>query len=546
MQEYIKAMLGRVTGMKVLILDQETTGMMSLIQSQSEILEHEVFLVERIETENRETMRHLNAVLFLRPTDKNFMLLTRELSQPRYAEYHLFFSNIVPHNRLEQLACKDEFEVVHQVHEYFCDLFVINHSLFSLNLPHTVGLTHDIVHWSTYEESIYTRHVDGLFSAVLALKRNPIIRYAVSSELTRKIAFDLQQKINNDNLIDKAEGDCVLLICDRRDDPVTPLLNQWTYQAMVHELLNLENNRVDMKNAPNIRQEQREIVLSSLNDPFFEKNALANFGDLGVSIKEYVESYQDQTRNTANIESIEAMQRFVDDYPEFRKLSGNVSKHVAVVHELSRLVDQGGLLDVSQLEQELACQDSRSEHLRQVMEKVQSSSVRSMEKLRLVLLYALRYEHDSSVQQLKFELRKSMGEDQVTLIDCILRYAGSHIRGGDLFSNKSFLAAATNKIQKGFKGVPNVYTQHKSYVLSIVDQLVRGKLRESTYPLTNASRGGTKDKVTDVIVFVVGGCTFEEARDMDEIKGVRILLGGSTVHNSRSFLADIAQLARTD
>ena len=33
------------------------------------------------------------------------------------------------------------------------------------------------------------------------------------------------------------------------------------------------------------------------------------------------------------------MQRFVDQYPEFRRMSGNVSKHVAVVHELSRIVD---------------------------------------------------------------------------------------------------------------------------------------------------------------------------------------------------------------
>ncbi len=29
----------------------------------------------------------------------------------------------------------------------------------------------------------------------------------------------------------------LLLILDRSDDPLTPLLNQWTYQAMVHELL---------------------------------------------------------------------------------------------------------------------------------------------------------------------------------------------------------------------------------------------------------------------------------------------------------------------
>ena len=27
----------------------------------------------------------------------------------------------------------------------------------------------------------------------------------------------------------------LLKVLDRSDDPLTPLLNQWTYQAMVHE-----------------------------------------------------------------------------------------------------------------------------------------------------------------------------------------------------------------------------------------------------------------------------------------------------------------------
>lgn len=31
---------------------------------------------------------------------------------------------------------------------------------------------------------------------------------------------------------------------DRRNDPVTPLLSQWTYQAMVHELCGITNGRV--------------------------------------------------------------------------------------------------------------------------------------------------------------------------------------------------------------------------------------------------------------------------------------------------------------
>ena len=48
------------------------------------------------------------------------------------------------------------------------------------------------------------------------------------------------------------------------------------------------------------------------------------------------------------------MKKFVEEYPEFRKLGGNVSKHVALVGELSRLVEKHKLLDIGEVEQGLA------------------------------------------------------------------------------------------------------------------------------------------------------------------------------------------------
>ena len=58
------------------------------------------------------------------------------------------------------------------------------------------------------------------------------------------------------------------------------------------------------------------------------------------------------------------MKRFVEDYPEFRRLSGNVSKHVTLISELSRRVEEGRLLEVSELEQSLACGDQHNADLK--------------------------------------------------------------------------------------------------------------------------------------------------------------------------------------
>eukprot|EP00439_Symbiodinium_sp_Y106_P063695 s3608_g9.t3 len=566
-----------------------------------------VFLVERIDADSfasQDKMRHMNAVCFLRPTNKNFLKLSQELKNPKYNEYHLFFTNVVPHMRLEPLACCDEYEVVKQVQEFFADVYAVNHDLFSLNLQSTVRLTEDPGRWTSYEESIFERIIEGLLATCLTLRMLPAIRYTDSCDLTRQIAHRLQTRIHEEQSLfetivkaQKGEATPVLLLFDRRNDPVTPLLQQWTYQAMVHELLGMHNNIVDLKKVQkDARPELERIVMSPLQDEFFLTNLYSNFGDLGQNTRNLVEKYQKETKNTARIESIEEMQRFVDEYPEFRRMSGNVSKHVNVVSELSRIIDAYGLLetmegvkgcqttkqilkvglpepvaavgavaatgqkfwssrdtqrpvsyevgrgfvfrgwdlgmgstckqhfegDASQLEQELACSENQKEHYKALVDLLKMAKITPMEGLRLVLLFALRYEHEyNSIAQLKDQLRpKGVGDDQIGLVDQLLRYAGSQVRNSDLFQNKSFLQLAKNVVTSSFKGVENVYTQHKSHVSSVVSSLMKGQLKETSYPYMQgkgSSAAPAREPPRRCVVFVVGGCTYEEARDVAEL-----------------------------
>lgn len=74
-------------------------------------------------------------------------------------------------------------------------------------------------------------------------------------------------------------------------------------------------------------------------------------GDLGVAIKSMVDEFQAASKSNQNIQSIADMQRFIENYPEFRAKSGNVSKHVTIMGELGRLIDERHLMQVSQVEQ---------------------------------------------------------------------------------------------------------------------------------------------------------------------------------------------------
>ena len=83
-------------------------------------------------------------------------------------------------------------------------------------------------------------------------------RYQRNSECCEKLAQSLHHltTVEERGLFDFGsrgqEAAPLVLILDRKDDPVTPLLLQWTYQAMVHELIGLDTNRLDLSHIPGV------------------------------------------------------------------------------------------------------------------------------------------------------------------------------------------------------------------------------------------------------------------------------------------------------
>eukprot|EP01082_Thalassiosira_pseudonana_P000412 g131.t1 g131 contig1:317008-318866(-) len=559
----------RCHGMKVLLLDSTTTQIVACVSTQSEILSREVYLVERLDdpkssnssssnnsggggrhslalTEESTThTSHMKAVAFLRPTEVNIGLLVRELSHPRFSEYHIFFSGILPSNLLQLLAENDALERVRQVQEFYADFLPINDDLLSLNCRNTLPMTVSSGSSSSRDHTpLYHRNVMGLQSMLLAMKRQPsLIRYQKSSQMARQLALDINESIRSDQIFHFRRGsggynpsssssgtnnNLVLLVLDRMDDPVTPLLSQWTYQAMVHELLGLNNNRVILRGVPNVSKDLEEVVLSSAPgvDSFFGKHRNSNFG--------YAAFYGEVSRVTES-ESYGVKAR--GDYGE-----------------LARLVEVCSLMDVSAFEQDLACVDDQVGHLKELMSKLDSSMIKIPDKLRLGMLYALRYENvtsNNAIPAVKEAMKRGgVPPSNVALVDAILKYAGSKVRGPGLYgTNKDTFSKMTKSFFSTVQGVSNVYSQHSPVLMDTVEGLVKGKLRGETHPLV-LSGGGTSSSVEnlplpqEVLIFMVGGVTYEEATKVNEFNRanagrVRVVLGGSTVHNSTSFLEEL-------
>ena len=129
-----------ITGRRVLILDEFTTQVVAMTTSLTEVLANDVFLVELLASTmlRTESMTHLTGVVFVRPTGANIAMLAKELAAPKFkgnriqapdprclivlqeilrcAEYHIFFSNVVPaHDMIATMADADFLGCVKQV-----------------------------------------------------------------------------------------------------------------------------------------------------------------------------------------------------------------------------------------------------------------------------------------------------------------------------------------------------------------------------------------------------------------------------------------------
>lgn len=280
----------------------------------------------------------------------------------------------------------------------------------------------------------------------------------------------------------------------------------------------------------------------------------------------------------SGITSIEDMQRFVEKYPELRSKGLAVSKHVALMTEISRVVDSRRLMEVSELEQNIACSENPNDQYRDITSLLSAPAatpVDPFDALRLFLLYAIRYEKSrpDKVSELRrfMESRVDVGSS-MALADGLLRYAGAGVRASSdlLLGSGSVLNKLTSTVKRSINGVSNVFTQHQPLLVPLLDQLARGKLSKGNFPFVGAE-APPSGKISCVIVFYVGGCTYEEAAKVSAINtgalpvgqgagagqapgqpmpapGVqgqppfRVILGGTTIHSSKSFLAEIKRM----
>jgi vacuolar protein sorting-associated protein 45 len=124
----------------------------------------------------------------------------------------------------------------------------------------------------------------------------------------------------------------------------------------------------------------------------------------------------------------------------------------------------------------------------------------------------------------------------------------SALKGLKVSELVKLLATCQTNLLLRDKGVENVYTQHTPHLSQTLELLLKGRLRETSYPFVEGDEYARTQRPQDIIVFMLGGTTYEESRAVallnQQLAGqARIIIGGTFVHNSQSFLDMLSNVA---
>lgn len=558
------------TSIRVLLLDKDTAPIISLVSTQSNLLKKEVYLVERLESETRDKLRNLKCICFLKPSDLTITKLAQEINNPKYSSYDIYFNNVISKSRLERLAEADDLEIVHKVVEVFQDYYVLNKSFFTAtNAPNPL-LASPAIGW---DPAAFQSSIDSLLSFILSLNIKPTIRYENNSKMAFKLANAMKYEIESsnsqlfDNIMPRSNTEPMVLILDRKNDPITPLLFPWTYQSMIHEMLTINNtnNTVDLSHLSSVGEELKTVIMNEIQDPFYEKCMYSNFGDLSSRLKEYVDDYKQKTKTNSNISSIKDMKFFLENYPEFKKISLNLSKHMLLTSEIDKQIHQKRIWETSEFEQDMCSTPDLSHHDSDLQELERflhdkasrdgtiNKPIPEDEKLRLLSLYAIKYENHASCKTK--DLLETLNNPKFSsFIPLLLKYCGSQARmageEGQIFNKLGNNGGSTNQVAALFNNFSrnsnsdNAYMQHQPRLVNVLQRLLKTKtgLSDNLFPSVNTNN--TTAKVPrDVVVFVIGGVCYEEVRFVYELnqnnEDFNIMIGGTNTLNSNTFINNL-------
>jgi len=374
----------------------------------------------------------------------------------------------------------------------------------------------------------------------------------------------------------------VLVITDRAMDLVAPLIHEFTYQAMAHDLLPIkEGDKIYYKTVVNeggADQQEKEMEIGE-KDKIWVENRHRHMKDTIEKLMSDFQKFIDENPHFTNSEgdatSLNAIKDMLAGLPQFQELKEAYSLHLNMAQECMNIFQHHKLPDIASVEQSLATgldEDFRKPKnlADQIVRLLDDESICPSDRLRLIMLYIIF--RDGLIM-----------ED----IQRLLAHASLPPQDGEVITNLELLGAHTTKALKDNKTTPQPLfprktaptAQSEEYALSryepmlklMLEDITRGALDQVTFPyvkppLDNSeelaaqsqaslrsakptwarNRMSTVENRQRIIVFMAGGATYSESRACYEISTSRsrdVFLATSHMLNPALYVRQVGDLS---
>ncbi|KAM9012795.1 sec1 family domain-containing protein 1 isoform 3-T3 [Guaruba guarouba] len=458
----------------------------------------------------------------------------------------------------------------------------------------------------TEMETIMDTIVDSLFCFFVTLGAIPIIRCSRGTA-AEMVAVKLDKKLR-ENLRDARNslftGDTLgagqfsfqrplLVLVDRNIDLATPLHHTWTYQALVHDVLDFHLNRVNLEESTGAesspagarpKKKNKKSYDLTMSDKFWQKHKGSPFPEVAESVQQELESYRAQEDEVKRLKSIMGIEG--EDEGAISMLSDNTAKLTSAVSSLPELLEKKRLIDLHTNVATAVLEHIKSRKLDvyfEYEEKIMSKSTldKSLldmisdpdagtpeDKMRLFLIYYISSAQAPSEIDLE-QYKKALTDAGCNLAPlsyikqwkAFTKMASAPTSYGNTTPKPLGLLSRVMNTGSQFvmEGVKNlVLKQQNLPVTRILDNLMEMKSNPETddyrYFDPKMLRGSdssvprNKNPFQEAIVFVVGGGNYIEYQNLiDYIKGKQgkhILYGCSELFNATQFIKQLSQLGQ--
>ncbi|KAI1735736.1 Sec1 family protein [Xylaria scruposa] len=549
---------------KVLVVDATSKKIIDSAAKEDDILNHNIANIERIE-ERREMNPTMDAIYFLSPQPHIVDCLLADIDRRRYKRCFLVWTSVLdPQLRRRIDASSIAKQQIAGFETLSIDYFPRESHLITFRDPWSFPI---LYHPSC--NGLVKQHMQDLAQKItglcVSLGEYPKVRYyrpknpiheasVLCSHLARFISEELDEYAQwNPNFpppSSRPQG--VLVVTDRSMDLMAPLVHEFTYQAMAHDLLPIKDGDKTTFhmtfNEGTPEAEEKDIELTDKDKVWVEnrhKHMKDTIDKLMGDFQKFLDQNPHFTNSNGDTTSINAIKDMMAGLPQFTEMKEAYSLHITMAQECMNIFQHHKLADMSQIEQSMATgldEDNRKAKnvLHSVVRLLDDEAVSQSDRLRLIIMFLLY-------------------RDGVILEDIkrLLAHASLPQQDGEIISNLENLGGRTTRrdLKEPKREDPPLFpidtripipedsymSRFSPAVKHMLEHLCRGALDQTSFPYVKPpldpnedamigqgslraakpSWAGAGRRVADnrqrIIVFMAGGATFSESRACYEV-----------------------------